>query len=65
MRTSRAERWQQGIAAEKREREEKRIRADLDALIERVQDSEMPDRADALGHLGQARNWLLPRTGKS
>lgn len=49
------------VRAEKKAREEQRIRADLETLIERVRDSDIPDRDVALGHLGQARNWLRVR----
>lgn len=49
------------VRAEKQAREEQRIRADLDALIERVRDSDLPDKGYALPLLGQARNWLRVR----
>ena len=49
------------VRAEKKAREHQRIRADLETLIERVRDSDLPDRDVALGHLGQARGWLRVR----
>ena len=45
----------------KRQREEQRIREDLDTLIERIRDSELPDKGYALPLLGQTRNWLRVR----